>query len=258
MKFPFNLQRLQDPWQIPAWLLAAFVVVPTATIFSSFLSPEQEIWSHLAENLLPELIGNTFILITGVGAVTLILGVSLGWLTGACSFPGRKFFSWALALPMAVPAYVMAFIFLGIMDFAGPLQSWIRTVNGFETFMVEVRTPPFIVIVIGLTLYPYVYILSRTSFLNQGRATFEAARTLGLSPWQAFFRVALPISRPWIASGVALVLMETLADFGAVSIFNFDTFYHRYLQIMVRFFLVADCRAAFLTSGAFCSFSDSC
>lgn len=213
-----------DPWQFTVWLCAAMVIIPLATLFSSFLTPEKEIWEHLATNLLPELLVNTLILVLGVGCFTSLLGVSLGWFTGACDFPGRRFFSWSLALPMALPAYVMAFIFLGLMDFAGPVQRLLRTVPGLENQMIEVRTAPFVVIVIGLTLYPYVYLLSRASFMNQGRALLEAARTLGMSPFRAFFKVALPISRPWIVSGLALVLMETLADFGAVSIFNYNTF----------------------------------
>jgi iron(III) transport system permease protein len=214
----------RDPWQYIVWVLAACVIIPLITIFSAFLTPEKEIWGHLATTLLPELLTNTFKLVAGVACFTSIIGVSLGWFTGACEFPGRRFFSWALALPMALPAYVMAFIFLGLMDFAGPVQRLLRTLPGFENQMIEVRTTPFVVMVIGLTLYPYVYLLSRASFMNQGRAMLEASRTLGLRPWKAFFRVALPISRPWIVSGLALVLMETLADFGTVSIFNYDTF----------------------------------
>jgi iron(III) transport system permease protein len=214
----------RDPWRYVVWILAACVIIPLATIFSSFLTPEKEIWQHLATTLLPELLKNTLYLVLGVAAFTALLGVSLGWFTGACEFPGRRFFSWALALPMALPAYVMAFIFLGLMDFSGPVQQLLRTIPGFENRMIEVRTTPFVICVIGLTLYPYVYLLSRASFMNQGRAILEASRTLGLSPTAAFFKVALPISRPWIVSGLALVLMETLADFGAVSIFNYNTF----------------------------------
>ena len=214
----------QDPWRYAPWVLAAGVLVPLATIFSSFIVPEYQIWQHLASTLLPQLLLNTAILVGGVAAFTTLVGVSLGWCTGACDFPGRRFFSWALALPLAIPAYVMAFIFLGIMDFSGPVQTFVRTLPGLGSFMVEVRTSPFIILVIGLTLYPYVYLLSRASFLNQGRSILEASRTLGLNSRQTFFRVALPIARPWIFSGLALVLMETLADFGAVSIFNFDTF----------------------------------
>ena len=214
----------RDPWRYVVWGLAACVIIPLATIFSSFLTPEKEIWGHLASTLLPELLKNTFLLVIGVACFTCVIGVSLGWFTGACDFPGRRFFSWALALPMAIPAYVMAFIFLGLMDFSGPVQQMLRTLPGFETRIIEVRTTPFVVLVIGLTLYPYVYLLSRASFMNQGRALLEASRTLGMKPSRAFFKVALPISRPWVVSGLALVLMETLADFGAVSIFNYNTF----------------------------------
>ena len=224
MKGLESKNKPKDPWRYTVWVLAAFVVIPLATIFSSFLTPEKEIWEHLATTLLPELLVNTFILATGVACFTALLGVSLGWFTGACDFPGRHFFSWSLALPMALPAYVMAFIFLGLMDFSGPVQGLLRTLPGYEGKMIEVRSAPFVVVVIGLTLYPYVYLLSRASFMNQGRAILEASRTLGYSPVRAFFKVALPISRPWIVSGLALVLMETLADFGAVSIFNFNTF----------------------------------
>jgi len=214
----------RDPWRYVVWGLAACVIIPLATIFSSFLTPEKEIWGHLASTLLPELLKNTFLLVIGVACFTCVIGVSLGWFTGACDFPGRRFFSWALALPLAIPAYVMAFIFLGLMDFSGPVQQMLRTLPGFETRIIEVRTTPFVVLVIGLTLYPYVYLLSRASFMNQGRAMLEASRTLGMKPSRAFFKVALPISRPWVVSGLALVLMETLADFGAVSIFNYNTF----------------------------------
>jgi len=213
-----------DGWQFAACLLAALVAVPVAVIFASLLQPEQEIWSHLSQTVLSSLLANTFWLCSGVMVCTTLLGVSLGWLTGACSFPGRSCFSWALTLPMAMPAYVMAFIFVGVMDFTGPVQSLMRTLPGLEQTIIEVRSTPYVVLVMSLTLYPYVYLLSRSAFLSQGNKLMEAARTLGLGPWAAFFRVALPMARPWIVSGLALVLMETLADFGAVSIFNFDTF----------------------------------
>ena len=213
-----------DRWQLAALVLAGVVVVPIGVILSSVFRPEREIWRHLAENLLGSLLLNTVLLSGGVLLVTALLGVSLGWLTGACSFPGRSFFSWALTLPMAIPAYVMAFIFVGFTDFAGPLQTMLRSLPGWERTIIEVRTTPFVVLVLSLTLYPYVYLLARSAFLSQGRALMEAARTLGVGPWTGFRRVALPMARPWIASGLALVLMETLADFGAVSIFNYNTF----------------------------------
>ncbi|KJR97720.1 MAG: ABC transporter permease [Desulfobulbaceae bacterium BRH_c16a] len=225
MQRHFNILSIRlDGWQLSAVILAGLVAVPIGVIFASLFQPEQEIWHHLAETVLTSLLLNTFWLSSGVLICTACLGVSLGWLTGACSFPGRSFFSWALTLPMAVPAYVMAFIFIGVMDFAGPVQTAMRTLPGFERTMIEVRSTPFVILCISLTLYPYVYLLSRSAFLSQGRGLIEAARTLGIAPWAAFWKVALPMARPWIASGLALVLMETLADFGAVSIFNYDTF----------------------------------
>ena len=210
--------------QLSAIILAGLVAVPIGVILSSLFQPEKEILTHLAETQLTGLVFNTLKLCLGVLVCTAILGVSLGWLTGACSFPGSSFFSWALTLPMAVPAYVMAFIFLGLMDFTGPFQTLLRSVPGLEKTVLEVRSTPFVVLVLSLTLYPYVYLLSRSAFLSQGRGLLEAARTLGTSPAKAFWTVALPMARPWIASGLILVLMETLADFGAVSVFNYNTF----------------------------------
>jgi iron(III) transport system permease protein len=223
MRFSARTIR-SDGWQVSAFLLAGLVIIPICVIASSLIHPEKEIWKHLTDTVLSTLVLNTFWLSTGVLLFTAVLGVSLGWLVGACSFPGRPFFSWALTLPMAVPAYVMAFIFIGIMDFSGPLQSTLRLIPGFERTMFEVRSTPFVILVISLSLYPYVYLLSRSAFLSQGRVLMEAARTLGVTPWTAFWRVMLPMARPYIATGLALVLMETLADFGAVSIFNYDTF----------------------------------
>lgn len=221
----FSVRTIRpDGWQISAFLLAGLVIVPICVIVASLVHPEQEIWKHLTDTILSTLVLNTFWLSTGVLIFTAALGVSLGWLVGACSFPGRSFFSWALTLPMAVPAYVMAFIFIGLMDFSGPVQATMRLIPGLERTMFEVRSTPFVILVIGLSLYPYVYLLSRSAFLSQGRVLMEAARTLGVTPWTAFWRVMLPMARPWIVTGLALVLMETLADFGAVSIFNYDTF----------------------------------
>ena len=212
-----------DLFQLSALGLAGIVVVPIGVILYSVFQPEREILQHLLDTVLPTLLLNTLYLSSGVLVCTALLGVSLGWLTGACSFPGRRFFSWALTLPMAIPAYVMAFIFIGVMDFTGPVQTAMRTIPGFERSMFEVRSTPFVIAVISMTLYPYVYLLSRSAFLSQGRALSEAARTLGVGNWGVFWKVALPVARPWIVSGLALVLMETLADFGAVSIFNFNT-----------------------------------
>lgn len=126
-------------------------------------------------------------------------------------------------LPFAIPAYVLAFVFVGLLDFAGPVQSALREVFG-PMRLPRVRSTGGVIVVLVLVFYPYVYLLARSAFLAQGKGLMEAARVLGLSPLQAFWRVALPMARPAIGAGIALALMETLADFGAVAVFNFDTF----------------------------------
>ena len=219
-----KLLKTIDGWKIASALIASAVLMPLLVLFFSFSKPETDIWRHISENLLGDLAINTAALASGVLALTAILGVSLAWLTAACDFPGRKWFSWLLLLPMAVPAYVMAFVFLGIFDFAGPVQGALRTWWPESFTPMDVRSAPGVIIVLSLGLYPYVYLLTRGAFLTQGRKAMEAARSLGCRPVPAFFRVALPMARPWIAGGLMLVLMETLADFGAVSVFNYDTF----------------------------------
>ncbi len=211
-------------WKGAAWLIALLTVLPLSVIVLSWTRPALEIWQHMAENLLADLLVNTVLLGGGVVGLTAFLGVSLAWLTGACDFPGRRIFSWALLLPLAMPTYVLAFVFLGIFDFTGPVQTFLRGHLGRSVWFPDIRSTAGVILVMSLALYPYVYLLARSAFLSQGKQTIEAAQSLGCTSFAAFFRVALPMARPWIAGGLLLVLMETLADFGAVSIFNYDTF----------------------------------
>jgi iron(III) transport system permease protein len=208
-----------------AVVLGAAVAVPLLVLASAWTAVQGEVWAHLAATVLPEILRNTLILLVGVGIGTLLLGTALAWLTVMYEFPGRRVFDWALVLPLAVPAYVLAFVAIGLLDFAGPVQRWLSAVFGPRGYWFpEVRSAGGVVAVLVLTLYPYVYLLARSAFLAQGRSTLEAARTLGLTRRAAFLRVALPTARPAIAAGVVLALMETLADFGAVAAFNYDTF----------------------------------
>lgn len=216
--------RFPDGWRLSAFLIALLIVIPLAVVLSSLLSPEREIWQHLLDNVLPGLLANTFMLVLGVGAGVILLGVSLAWLTAACEFPGRWFFSWALLLPLAVPAYVTAFVFVAWLDFTGPVQTWLRAAFGSSGWFPGIRSGGGVALVMTLALYPYVYLLARNAFLTQGRRALEAAQSLGCSRAQGFFRVALPMARPWIMGGMMLALMETLADFGTMAVFNFDTF----------------------------------
>ena len=212
-------------WYWGSRLLAAAILVPLVVIFGAWLAPTTEVWGHLAATVLPTLLGNTLLLIVGVAAGTLILGVSLAWLVSTCEFPGRRGFDWALMLPFALPTYVMAFVFLGLLDFQGPVQGLLRQVFDLPaSWSIEARHPAGVLAVMVLVLYPYVYLMARVAFLKQGRAALEAARTLGMTAWQSFFRVALPMARPAIIAGVSLAVMEALADFGAVAVFNYDTF----------------------------------
>ncbi|HHX35400.1 MAG TPA: iron ABC transporter permease [Gammaproteobacteria bacterium] len=214
----------QRRWYPIALFFAALVCLPISVLLLSWHSIDTQIWSHLWETQMLRLISNTAILIGGVGIGVTLLGVSLAWLTSLCEFPGRRWLDWALMLPFAIPAYVLAFVFVGLLDFSGPVQSLMREWLGSGVQFPRVRSTGGVIIVFILVFYPYVYLLARTAFLAQGKGFMEAARVLGLSPWQAFWRVALPVARPAIGAGVALALMESLADFGAVSVFNFDTF----------------------------------
>ncbi|MEC4678802.1 MAG: iron ABC transporter permease, partial [Nitrospirota bacterium] len=229
-----------DRWGLAAFLIAALVIVPLGVVLSSVFSAHDEVWAHLIETTLPGILINTFWLTLGVAIGTSVLGVSLAWLTAATDFPGRRFFDWALMLPMAIPSYVTAFVAIGLLDFSGPLQTVLRLWLGKDGFWFpEIRSRGGVILVMTLTLYPYVYLLARNAFLTQGRRALEAAQSLGASRLSGFFRVALPMARPWIVGGVMLALMETLSDFGAVSIFNYDTFATAIYQAWFGFFSVS-------------------
>ncbi|MGM3386656.1 ABC transporter permease [Stutzerimonas marianensis] len=204
--------------------VAALVLLPLSVLLFSWSDVDTSIWSHLWETQMPRLLGNTLSLVVGVGAGVVLLGVSLAWLTALCEFPGRRWLDWALMLPFAIPAYVLAFVFIGLLDFAGPVQTLAREWFGSGIRFPRVRSTGGVIVVLVLVFYPYVYLLARAAFIAQGKGLMEAARVLGQSPWRAFWSVALPMARPAIGAGLALAMMETLADFGAVAVFNFDTF----------------------------------
>ncbi|PKM30937.1 MAG: iron ABC transporter permease [Gammaproteobacteria bacterium HGW-Gammaproteobacteria-11] len=211
-------------WRAVAYCAAALVIMPLMVLLLSWQSLDLPIWSHLLQTQMARLIGNTLVLVLGVAAGVLLLGVSLAWLTSLCEFPGRRWLDWALMLPFAIPAYVLAFVMIGLLDFAGPVQSLLRDWFGSDFRMFSIRSTAGVISVLVLVFYPYVYLLARSAFMAQGRGLMEAARILGQTPWQGFWRVALPMARPAIGAGTALAIMETLADFGAVSVFNYDTF----------------------------------
>ncbi len=220
----FRAWKFPGGWRLFAATVTGLVLVPLLVVASSVLHPDRATWRHLADNVLPELVRNSLLLTGGVSIACALLGTALAWLTAVCEFPGRRFFSWSLMLPLAIPAYVTGFVLVGLLDFTGPVQTLLRELFGPQLRLPPIRSGAGAALAMPLTLYPYVYLLARNAFLSQGRRALEAAQSLGLSRPQGFLRVALPMARPWIAGGVALVAMETLADFGTVAVFNYDTF----------------------------------
>jgi iron(III) transport system permease protein len=202
-------------------LLALPAMLPQLSALAAWAAPAGDIWQHQLQHVLPRVTLNTIGLLVIVATATALLGTGLGWLVAGHEFPGRNFFSWALLLPLAVPGYVLAVVFAGALDFAGPLQTALRSVFGDAP-----ACDPLLgaALVLTLTLYPYVYMLARVAFETAGARTLEAAQSLGLDRRAAFRRLLLPMARPAIAAGVALACMETLADFGVVSALNVDTY----------------------------------
>jgi len=215
-------------WSIGTVLIAATMTVPILAVLYIGLTPGDEIWSHLVDTVLPGYITTTLLLMIGVGVGTLLIGVSSAWLVSTCRFPGRRMFEWALLLPMAMPAYVIAYVYTDIFEYAGPIQGLLRDIFGWTTkrdyWFPEIRSLGGAVSMMTLVLYPYVYLLSRAAFMEQSVCVLEASRVLGRGPWRSFFSVALPLARPAIVIGVSLVLMETLNDFGTVDFFAVGTF----------------------------------
>jgi iron(III) transport system permease protein len=203
--------------------IAASVALPVLVVLASWRDPAGDVWRHLWQTQLAELLVNTLTLAGGVGIGTLALGAGLAWLVVAHEFPGRRFFEWALVLPLAMPAYVIGFAFLAMFDFAGPVQSALRRVLGPDMRVPNLRSGWGVVTMMTLVFYPYVYVLARVAFREHGRAALEVARSLGHSPRRALFTVILPLARPALVAGAALAVMEALADFGTVSTFGYRT-----------------------------------
>lgn len=204
--------------------LAAPTMLPLLSAAAAWAVPAGEIWQHQLAHVLPRVAGNTLLLLGLVAVGTGVLGTALAWLVVGHEFPGRSVFAWGLLLPLAVPGYVLAVVFAGALDFAGPLQSWLRVAVSPDLRLPPIRSLGGAALVLTLCLYPYVYMLARVAFETAGARTLEAAQTLGLDRRTAFRRALLPLARPAIAAGVGLACMETLADFGVVAALNVDTF----------------------------------
>ena len=222
-----TLLKKKPGWSTVTLLIALPVALPITAVLASLFTPSSPGWNHTLETVLPSYVFNTFALLALVSIITLTIGLSVGWLIATKEFPGRKIFSWLLVLPFAAPAYVVAYAYGDLLDYAGPIQTFLRDTNAWESsnyWFPAIRSLGGAAFVLGFVLYPYVYLFAFRAFSRQTGTLTEAARSLGSSPMSTFFRVELPAARPAVAGGLALALMETAADYGVVEFFGVPTF----------------------------------
>jgi iron(III) transport system permease protein len=212
---------------ITSLVIGLLLAMPVVSVVSSVFGGFGDVWLHLAATSLARYVGNTLLLLLGVAWGVITMGVLCAWLVTAYRFPGRDMLQWALMLPLAMPAYVMAYAYTDWLQFTGPVQTWLRAATGWqarEYWFPEVRSLGGAAAMLSFALYPYVYLIARGTFSELSRSAIEAARLAGHTAWGAFFRAAVPLARPAIAAGTALAFMETLADFGTVSYFALEVF----------------------------------
>ena len=216
-----------SPWTLGTVMLALLAVTPVVTVVWLAVHPSDDIWQHLLDTSLPVYLSNTLLLMLGVGVSVLLTGVVTAWLVTMCRFPGRGMFEWLLIFPLAIPAYVIAYAYTDLLEYAGPVQMVLRGLFGWSSprdyWFPEIRSLWGAMVLMGVVLYPYVYLLARAAFLEQSVNVLEVSRVLGRGPWRTFYSISLPAARPAVAVGVALALMETLNDYGTVDFFAVRT-----------------------------------
>ena len=220
-------RSVSPAWTITAALILGIMLLPVVTIAILALTPTDNIWPHLVSTVLPRALHQTVLLLIGVGLLTLAIGTATAWFVTMYRFPGRTLIDRLLVIPLAMPTYIVAYCYGDLLDYAGPVQSWLRAVFGWTSvrdyWFPEIRSLGGGVLVLSLVLYPYVYLTARASFVQQSVCVLEVARTLGRTALGTFWSVALPLARPALAAGVALALMECLNDIGAVQYLGIET-----------------------------------
>lgn len=220
-------RRRPDPWSAAAVLIVLVVLLPVGAVVWMAAGASGNVWPHLSATVLPRYGLGTLTLMAGVGLLTAAVGTGAAWLVVMYRFPGARWLNHALLFPLAIPAYVGAYAVVDFLDYSGVLQTTLRQVAGWRSmrdyWFPAVRSEGFAIVVLAAALYPYVYLLARTAFREASASTYEVARALGAGPWGLFWRVGLPMARPAIATGVALVLMEVVADYGTVAHFGVQT-----------------------------------
>lgn len=218
---------LSRSWSVSGYLIAAIIILPLLAIIGQALVPDEAVFDHLLDTVLPTYIQNTILLMLGVCIGALVIATPAAWLVARCHFPARRVFQWALLLPLAMPAYVVAYVYTDLLDYSGPVQRALRSFFNWQSpsdyYFPDVRTLAGASIMLALVLFPYIYLLARTAFMEQSASLQHASRVMGRGPWQSFWRLSLPMARPALAVGASLVAMETAADFATVSYFAVPT-----------------------------------
>ncbi|ENN9907632.1 iron ABC transporter permease [Vibrio fluvialis] len=213
-------------WKTSSVALATLLVLPILAIFFTAIGQTDDVFAHLMSTVMPTYAFNTVVLTLSVMALALLFGIPSAWLMAMCRLPGEKVLQWALVLPLAIPGYIVGYIFTGWFDYAGPIQVWLRAQTGWmagEYYFPDIRSLAGASIVLALVLYPYVYLMCRAAFMEQNVSLLQSARLLKCSPWESFRRISLPLVRSSIAVALSLVAMETVGDFGTVSYFAVNT-----------------------------------
>ncbi|MFM1713368.1 ABC transporter permease [Aeromonas salmonicida] len=214
-------------WIVSSWATALLLGLPVLALIFSAFSADGDLFRHLADTVLFDYLANTLGLVVGVVLLSLLFGVPTAWLVAMCQVPGRRALQWALMLPMAMPSYIVAYVYTDLLDYSGPLQAGLRTLFEWsrpaDYWFPAIRSLGGAAWVLALVLFPYVYLLARASFLEQSVSLIHSSRLLGCTPWQSFRRLSLPLARPAIMVAVSLVAMETLADFATVHFFAINT-----------------------------------
>lgn len=214
-------------WKTSSWSISLLLVLPILAILYTALGNTDDIFTHLFNTVLPTYTLNTVLLVFGAMFFSLILGVPSAWFMAMCRVPSSSILQWALVLPLAMPAYIVGYIYTDWLDFAGAIQVLLRDITGWQSYgdywFPDIRTLTGAILVMSLVLYPYVYLLARAAFMEQNISLLQSARLLKCTPWESFKRISLPLARPSIAVALSLVAMEALGDFGTVSYFAVNT-----------------------------------
>ena len=231
-QLPARSVHWPSKWTLGAVLIGLLVVLPIASVLWIAARPSDDIWAHLISTTLPRYFSNTVVLMAAVGGFSAMIGTGAAWLVVSYRFPGARWLEWALLFPLAVPGYLGAYALVDFFEYAGPIQTALRQMFGWQDardyFFPNIRSLYGAIFVLTLSLYPYVYLLARAGFREQSGRAHEVARALGAGPVRRFWQIGLPLARPAVAAGVAIVMMETVNDFGTVDFFGVQDPDHRH------------------------------